>query len=88
MASRKDRVMLSDQFLKRKDFGSIINFINEKKIKKVVIVGGSHSGFSAAWLLLNGPADVFHNSHMRSSCASHKKQKFPDAVFKTIQDCQ
>ena len=27
-----------------------------KRRPKVVIIGGSHSGFSCAWLLLNGPA--------------------------------
>jgi predicted NAD/FAD-binding protein len=42
--------------------------INREKIKKIVIVGGSHSGFSAAWILLNGPADVLHNSHVKPSC--------------------
>lgn len=30
--------------------------INSNKYKNIVIVGGSHSGFSAAWLMLNGPA--------------------------------
>lgn len=63
MLGRKDRIILSDQFLKRKDFREIISKINDKRIKNIVIVGGSHSGFSAAWLLLNGPADIFRNSH-------------------------
>ncbi len=27
----------------------------ESKVKKIVIIGGSHSGFSAAWILLNKP---------------------------------
>lgn len=29
----------------------------EKKKLKIVIIGGSHSGFSCAWILLNGPAN-------------------------------
>lgn len=40
--------------------------IQEKKIKKVVIIGGSHSGFSAAWMLLHGPADILNNTHIRN----------------------
>ena len=27
-----------------------------------MIIGGSHSGFSAAWMLLNGPADMMKNT--------------------------
>ena len=63
MLGKKDKVILSDQFLKRKSFKDIIHKINNKKIKNIVIVGGSHSGFSAAWLLLNGPADIYRNSY-------------------------
>ena len=44
-----DRVVTSDYFLKKEGFVSQI----KKRPKKVVIVGGSHSGFSCAWLLLN-----------------------------------
>lgn len=60
--------MLADRFLKRQGFDQIIEKINADKIKKVVIIGGSHSGFSAAWMLLNGPADVLHNTHVRPTC--------------------
>ena len=35
--------------------------------KKIVIIGGSHSGFSTAWILLNGPADILHNTHVKPS---------------------
>ena len=61
-------------------------------MKKIVIIGGSHSGFSAAWMLLNGPADLLHNTHVKPSAAydvfdRNKPFKFPDAVFKTIADC-
>jgi len=84
MLDRKDRVLLSDQFLKHKNLKDIFNRINEKKIKNIVIVGGSHSGFSAAWLLLNGPADIHHNSYNRAPLGS----KFPEAVFKANYDCK
>ena len=58
-----------------------------------MIIGGSHSGFSAAWMLLHGPADVLHNTHVRPSCQiqhldRNQPFKFPDAVYKTILDCQ
>ena len=65
MLLKQDRVVLSDWVLKRQGFNKIIKKINAEKIKKIVIIGGSHSGFSAAWMLLNGPADVLHNSHVR-----------------------
>jgi hypothetical protein len=69
-----------------------VDTIKEKKIKKIVILGGSHSGFSAAWMLLNGPADMMHNTHVKPTVQNDvidrkKAFKFPDAVFKTIQDC-
>jgi hypothetical protein len=36
-----------------------LNF-NSLNKKRVVIVGGSHSGFSSAWILLNGPSSYKH----------------------------
>jgi len=30
--------------------------IRDQKLKKIVIIGGSASGFSCAWLLIKGPA--------------------------------
>jgi predicted NAD/FAD-binding protein len=41
---------------------------SKEKLKKVVIIGASHSGFSAAWMLLNGPADLWHNTTVDLSC--------------------
>lgn len=41
-----------------------IKMIKEKAIKKVVIVGGSHSGFSCAWMLLKGPTLINKNSEI------------------------
>jgi 6-phosphofructokinase len=56
MEDRKDQVLLGDDFLKREIYKATMERINTQKLKKIVIVGGSHSGFSAAWLMLNGPA--------------------------------
>lgn len=36
--------------------------IKEQNLKKIVIIGGSHSGFSSAWMLLNGPAAYYKNN--------------------------
>jgi hypothetical protein len=38
-----------------------------------VIIGGSHSGFSAAWLLLNGPATFNSNNSI-----DKKDESFPE----------
>ena len=43
----------SDKFLQRDTFCKV-NY-SLKPGATVVIIGGSHSGFSCAWLLLNGP---------------------------------
>lgn len=56
MNDRKEQVLLGDDFLKRDIYKATMEKINTNKYKKIVIVGGSHSGFSAAWLMLNGPA--------------------------------
>ena len=42
---------------------STIKKIKSENLKKIVIIGGSHSGFSAAWMLLHGPADLWHITH-------------------------
>lgn len=68
MLGKKEKIMLSDSFLKRSDFSGIMSKINERQMRNIVIIGGSHSGFSAAWLLLNGPADIYKNSHVRPQC--------------------
>ena len=56
------KVIASDTFLRSQGFISTLNQIKEKKLKKIVIIGGSHSGFSCAWMLLNGPATYFNNN--------------------------
>ena len=53
---------MTGQFLKKETFKSTIEKINEKKMKNIVIIAGSHSGFSTAWLLLNGPATYNKNN--------------------------
>lgn len=57
--------MMTDYLLKRQNFPGIVDRIHRENIKNIVIIGGSHSGFSAAWMLLNGPADILHNTHVK-----------------------
>ena len=70
---------------------SSIKRIKEQKIKKIVIVGGSHSGFSSAWMLLNGPADLWHNTSINNSQKKDHKEgeayNFPGAVYKSTDAC-
>ena len=73
-------MLLADDFLRKDVFNATIKRINQNKFKKIVIVGASHSGFSAAWLLLNGPATFNKNNSINSS----KYPFFPKAVLKTI----
>ena len=48
--------MHSDYVLQEEGFNNLITTLNLKPKKKVVIIGGSHSGFSCAWILLNKPS--------------------------------
>jgi hypothetical protein len=50
------RYFNSDDVLKHDGFLKLRTRIINEKIKRVDIVGGSHSGFSVAWMLLNGSA--------------------------------
>lgn len=60
----RDRLITADAFLKKAGFENFINTLNKNTTKrKIVIVGGSHSGFSSAWVLLNGPACYNHNKN-------------------------
>lgn len=56
------KVIASDDFLRSEVFQSSISSLNTKPSKKIVIIGGSHSGFSCAWMLLNGPAAYYKNN--------------------------
>jgi hypothetical protein len=40
--------------------------IHKENIKNIVIIGGSASGWSTAWLLINGPANFQHNNSIKS----------------------
>lgn len=57
----------SDEMLREKGFKTLISDIRSLNLErnggyrdpaKIVIIGGSHSAFSIAWLLLNGPSKV------------------------------
>jgi hypothetical protein len=55
-------VYTSDEMLKERGFKQLVSDIKEKngsgnmKVPAtIVIIGGSHSAFSIAWLLMNGP---------------------------------
>ena len=71
---------MTGDFLKRDCFKSTIEKINQNKLKNIVIIAGSHSGFSTAWLLLNGPAT--HNKNNSRNLDAKKWPKMADAVFK------
>ena len=53
--------------------------INTNQYKNIVIIGGSHSGFSSAWLMLHGPATFNKNN----SINSEKYSSMPDAPMKS-----
>ena len=55
--------------------------LNQKPKKKIVIIGGSHSGFSCAWMLLNGPAAYYMNN------AGISIDKEPHATRKYAKNC-
>jgi hypothetical protein len=78
MIDRKDQVLLGDDFLKRDIYKATMEKINQNKLKNIVIVGGSHSGFSAAWLMLNGPATYQRMNSLKQT----SRKTFPDAPLK------
>jgi hypothetical protein len=57
--------------------------IKDNNYRNIVIVGGSHSGFSCAWMILNGPATYKRNNSLNHT--SHTT--FPDAPLKNIPNC-
>ena len=52
--------------------------IYTNKLKKIVIIGGSASGFSSACNLLNGPGLYENNASLN---------KFPNARIKQLLNC-
>ena len=65
MVNKKDKIILSDVFLRKDGFKKIMQRIKDENLKNIVIIGGSHSGFSAAWIMLNGPCDLLNNTHVK-----------------------
>ena len=59
--------------------------INQNKYKNIVIIGGSHSGFSAAWLMLNGPATYNRNNSIGEKAQNYK---LPDTNPKPNPNCK
>jgi lysine/ornithine N-monooxygenase len=57
-----EKTIASDEFLRRDGFIKHVHRLSESRSKKVVIIGGSHSGFSCTWMLLNGPATYYNNN--------------------------
>lgn len=53
-------------------------------MKNIVIVGASHSAFSTAWLMLNGPATYRTNSVLADR---YKGSEFPPGLLKSNQQC-
>jgi hypothetical protein len=54
--NRKQKVFTSDEMLHEKGFRNLVTEIKANpSVSQIVIIGGSHSAFSIAWLLLNGP---------------------------------
>ena len=49
----KEKVIISDHFLKRDVYKSIMTRIKSQNLKNIVIIGGSHSGYSCAWMILS-----------------------------------
>ncbi len=73
MINNQEKIILADQFLRKEMFLKTIKEIKKQKYNKIVIIGGSHSGFSAAWLLLNGPATFNSNNSI-----DKKDESFPE----------
>jgi len=92
----KSRLISSDSFLKKWVYLETIRklkreqdeagYKNGKPVKRanIVIIGGSHSGFSCAWMLLNGPS-LFHTNQLGISTQSGKH---PGATRKTAKACR
>ena len=66
----KHKVVLSDHFMRENIYKETMKKIKESDTRNVVIIGGSASSFSCAWLLLNGPATWGKNDY-KDPWASH-----------------
>lgn len=60
----ESKLILADDFLRKDGYNSFMQtLVSNPAKRKIVIIGGSHSGFSAAWVLLRGPAVFNHNKN-------------------------
>lgn len=80
MSDQKEKVVLADEFLRKNLYLEKIKLIKQNEYKNIVIIGGSHSGFSAAWMILHGPSTYNHNNSIRKT----NFLKFPEAPLKHI----
>ncbi len=66
----------SDYVLQETGYNHILNNLKLKEKKRIIIIGGSHSGFSCAWILLNGYIDMYklkeQNKSIRISSPNSK----------------
>lgn len=62
LKQNRQNLVLSGQFLRQDTFKALMQRIKANGYKNIVIVGGSHSGFSCAWMLLHGPATYNRNN--------------------------
>ena len=79
----REKVITGDTFLRRDLFKPFMSRIKEQRLKNIVIVGGSHSGFSCAWMLLHGPATYNKNTAIRSSF----QERVPGGPVRANQNC-
>ena len=80
----KEKVIISDHFLKREVYKSIMTRIKSQNLKNIVIIGGSHSGYSCAWMMLHGPTS--YNKH--NFLGTVKWPSFPESYKYRGKDCQ
>jgi hypothetical protein len=78
----QQKVVLADEFLRQDGYTRTMTDICENKLKNIVIIGGSASGFSCAFTMLHGPA-TFNSNNSRKVT----KGEFPKAERKVIKDC-
>ena len=83
-----ERLIPSDNFLKKEAYLEWVDKLKRVKRPKVVIIGGSHSGFSCAWLLLNGPA-MFQRCFklLDEETVAKQDNRVPFASRKSIKNC-
>ena len=65
--------------------------IIDNRKRNIVIIGGSHSGFSAAIMLTKGPSTMLRNTSVKPSVQFRYLEtgqfKFPGAQLKSVENC-